>query len=106
MQLVLEPGEVKVQVGALHGLRTPAGQFGDDPRGHVDDKAVGAVQQVEEWAPHGLTLARCVLTENLDTAAVLLFQIRFDHFLQLFQLSIIPEAYRRASRGCTEWFGP
>lgn len=85
MQLVLEPSKVKVQVGALHGLWTPAGQLGDDPRGHVDDKAIRAVQQVEEGAPHRLTLARCVLTENLDTATVLLIQITMiTHCWQLF----------------------
>lgn len=81
MQLLFEPGEVKVKVGALHGLRTPAGQLGDDPRSHVNDEAVRAVQQVEEGAPHGLTLARCVLPENLDTSTVLLIRLMFAHFL-------------------------
>lgn len=103
--MVLKPSKVKVQVGALHGLGTPAGQLGDDPRGHVDNESVWAIQQVEEGAPHGLTLASCVLTENIDTAAVLLIKF-FLVFLCFYLDFSIPGACHPALQECTEWFGP
>lgn len=63
-----------MQVGLVHELFGPAGDLGDDARGHVHDEAVLAVQQVQEREPQGVAFASGVFMENLHASLILLKQ--------------------------------
>lgn len=78
-ELVFEPLQVEVQVGLGHLLASPASQLGEDPRRHVDDEPVLAVQQVQERPPDALLAPGGVLVEDLDAGAILLQQIVNHH---------------------------
>lgn len=43
-KLVLQPGEVKVEVGLLHEHRVPASELGDDTGSHVLHKLIIPVE--------------------------------------------------------------
>lgn len=51
LELVLQPGEVEMQVALFHELRVPTGQLGDNASCHVLHKLVLTVKQVKEWLP-------------------------------------------------------
>lgn len=71
-KLILQPLQVEVQVGLGHLLLTPAGELRENSRRHVDDEAVGAVQEGQERSPDVLLALRGVVQEDLDTRAILL----------------------------------
>lgn len=67
LELVHEPGQVEVEVAALHEHGVPAGKLGDDAGRHVLDELVLAVQQVEERLP-----VAALVAEDLHAGLVLL----------------------------------
>lgn len=71
-ELILEPLQVEVKVGLGHLLLSPASELSENSRRHVDDEAVGAVQQGQEGSPDVLLALRCVIQEDLNTRAILL----------------------------------
>ena len=70
-QLVLEPGDVELQVGALHLAAAVAGQARQDPGRQVDADVVRPVQQRQERRPHALALVLRILPEHATVALVL-----------------------------------
>lgn len=71
-QLVLEPSQVEMQIGAVHGRLRPTRNFRDDSRGHVGDEAVLTVQEVQKRPPDAFFFFLRVLMEYLNTTSIFL----------------------------------
>lgn len=69
LELVLEPGEVEVQVALLHELRVPASELSNDTSRHMLHKLILTVQKVEERLPD---ITFTLVAEDLHSGLVLL----------------------------------
>lgn len=66
-ELILEPLQVEVKIGFWHLILTPASQLGENSRRHVDDEAVRAIEEGEEWSPDVLLALAGIVQEDFDT---------------------------------------
>ena len=76
-ELILQPLQVEVKIRLWHLFRAPASQLGEDSRSHVDDEAIGAVQEGQEWSPDIFLALWSVVYEDFNASSILLkyFQV-------------------------------
>lgn len=72
LQLIFQPGKVKLQVRAIHQFLAPAGNLCNYPWCHVHNESIRAIQEIQERTPHWFSLLWRMLSENFYTWVVLL----------------------------------
>ena len=72
LELVLEQGEIVLEVRSGHELPGPAGHLGDHPGHHVHDQAERAVEEFDEVKQDRIVLRGSVLLAEVHAALVLL----------------------------------
>lgn len=74
-----------MKVRFRHLVLAPACQLSENSRRHVDDEAIGTIQQGQEWTPDVLLTLRCIVQEDLDAGVIFLQYkslITLDHKLR------------------------
>lgn len=71
-ELILKPLQVEGEVRLGHLIVSPASQFSDNSRRHVNDEAIRAVEERQERPPNGLLASRSIIQEDINASAILL----------------------------------
>lgn len=72
LQLIFQPGEVKLQVRAVHQFLAPACNFCNYPWRHVHNESIRTIQKIQERTPYWFSLLWRMFTENFYTWMILL----------------------------------
>lgn len=78
-QLVLQKLQIEVQVRLGHLFVTPAGKFGQNARGHVDNETILAIQQIQERSPYNFLVLGAVFMEYIHASTILLQEVINHH---------------------------